>query len=44
LKVWTRVKGGEFNALKQAIRDQSATFNQANNIFGHVNDPFRLKY
>jgi len=38
------VKGGEFNAPKQAIRDQNASFNQAKYIFGHVNYPFRFKY
>jgi len=37
-------KVGEFNALKQAIRDQNTSFNQAKYIFGHGNDPFRLKY
>jgi len=30
--------------VKQAIRDQSTSFNQTKYIFGHVNDPFRLKY
>jgi len=38
------VKGGEFKALKQAIRDPSASFDQAKYIFGDINDPFQLKY
>jgi len=38
------VNGEEFNAIKQAIRDQSASFNQAKYIFGHINNPFQLKY
>ena len=37
-------KCGEFNALKEAIRDQSASFNQAKCNVGHINDLFQLKY
>jgi len=37
-------KGGEINALKQTIRDQSASFHQAKYIFGRADDPFPLKY
>jgi len=33
----------KFIAVKQAIRDQRASFNEAIYIFGHLNDPFQLK-
>ena len=44
LSVNCRQKCSKFNAEKQAIRDQTASFNQAKYIFWHVNDPFQLKY
>jgi len=43
LSVNCRQKCSKFNASKQAIRDQSASFNQAKYFFGHVNDLFQLK-
>jgi len=30
--------------VKQAIRDQSVSFNQSKYIFGRVNNLFQLKY
>jgi len=36
--------GGEFNALKQAIQDQSASFNEAKCNVGHINELIQLKY
>jgi len=34
----------KFIAAKYAIRDQSASFNQAKLVLGHTNEPFQLKY
>ena len=44
LSVDYRRKCHKFIAAKQAIRDQSASFNQAKCIVGHINNPFQLKF
>ena len=33
----------KFITAKQAIRDQSASFNEAKCIVGHINNPLQLK-
>jgi len=43
LSVDCQRKGQKIIAVKQAIRDHSASFYQAKYIFRHLNDPFQLK-
>jgi len=44
LSVDNRRKCHKFNAAKQAIRDQSASFNQAKYFWWRISDLFQLKF